>query len=211
MGKLTLTVFCLMAATTLQAQTWEIGGFGGYGYSFNNTVKAPGGDADVRTKPGKVFGVVGGGDTHNYWSGEVRYLYRYSDLEVSGGGQKASLAGHTHIIHADFLGHFKPKGSRTRPFIAFGAGIKVLQGTGVESSSQALGNKVALTATKEVLGVVDVGAGVKIDVKKHLRLRLEFRDYISAAPSKVFTPAPGATLGGVWNDMIGTAGLSYIW
>ncbi len=211
MRKLTLAVFCLMAATTLQAQDWEVGGFGGYGYSFKNTVKAPGGDADIRTKPGKVFGVVGGGDTHKYWSGEVRYLYRYSDLEVSGNGQKASLGARTQIVHADFLAHFKPKGARLRPFVAFGAGVKVLQGTGVESSGQPLGDKVALTATKEVLGVFDVGAGIKYDLKQHLRLRLEFRDYISAAPGKVFTAAPGATLGGVWNDVIGTVGLSYIW
>ena len=210
MGKLTLAVFCLMAAT-LQAQDWEIGGFGGYGYSFKRTVNAPGGDADVRTKPGLTLGVVGGGDTHKYWSGEVRYLYRYSDLEVSGNGQKASLGAYTHIVHADFLGHFTPKGSKTRPFIAVGAGVKILQGTGIESSGQALGDKVALTATKQVLGVLDVGAGIKYDVKEHFRLRVEVRDYISGAPNKVFAPAPGASLGGVWNDVIGTVGLSYIW
>ena len=159
-----------------------------------------------------MVGEFAGEDMYKYWSGELRYQYRFSNLQLSSGNITApDFSGHTHIVTADFLGHFRPRGSRMRPFIAFGGGAKILVGSGIESAGQPLGNFAALTATHEVLPVADIGGGLKIDIHKHLRFRVEGRDYISPAPNKVIAPAPGASLGGVWNDIQGLVGFSLIW
>jgi hypothetical protein len=84
-------------------------------------------------------------------------------------------------------------------------------GSGIESAGQPLGNFAAFTATREILPVADVGTGLKIDLHKNLRFRVEVRDYISPAPNKVIAPAPGASLGGVLNDIQAMVGFSLTW
>jgi len=202
----------LLAAGMACAQEWEVGALGGFGGGPHLTVSRGSVSADTGLRYGAVVGVFAGEDMYRYWSGELRYLYRFDNLKLSSGNITApNFSAHTHIITADFLGHFRPRGSRIRPFVAFGGGAKILVGTGIESASQPLGNFAALTATHEVLPVADVGGGIKIDLSQHVRLRLEGRDYISPAPNKVIAPAPGASLGGVWNDLQGLVGLSLTW
>ena len=203
-----LLALCATPAFVFAGQ-WEVGALGGFGYAPKLTARAPAGSANAGFENGVVVGAFGGNDTYRYWSGEARYLYRFSDLELQSGGARARLGAHTHILHADFLGHFRPVESRVRPFVAFGGGAKILQGTGVESASQPLGRVAALTATQELLPVADVGVGVKIDLNRQLRLRFEVRDYLSPAPSRVFTPAPGGSIGAVQNDVIGLVGVSF--
>jgi hypothetical protein len=70
---------------------------------------------------------------------------------------------------------------------------------------------VALTATKETLGMVDVGAGVKINLHRHVRFRVEMRDFISPAPTNVIAPAPGATVHGIMNDIQVLGAFSLTW
>jgi len=202
----------LLAAGLASAQEWEIGAIGGYGYSPHLTVSRSNSSADTGIRHGGVVGVFAGEDMYNYWSGEVRYLYRFDDLKLSSGNIKAAnFSAHSHLITADFLGHFRTRGSRMRPFIAFGGGARVMVGTGIENAGQLLGNYAALTATHEILPTADVGAGFKMDLRKNLRFRVEMRDFISPAPNKVIAPAPGASLGGVMNDIQGMIGLSLTW
>jgi len=200
-----------LAAAAAQAQTWEVGAIGGYGYSPKLTVTTPTGSADTGFKNGGAVGAYGGEDSTKHWGGEARYLYRYSNLTLSAGNTTVNFGGHTHIIEGDLLAYFKPKGARIRPFVAFGGGIKVLVGTGIESAAQPLSRFAALTSTREILPTAGVGVGVKIALKQHVRLRVEVRDYISAAPSGVIAPAPGASIGGIAHDILGLAGLSYTW
>jgi hypothetical protein len=202
----------LLAAGVACAQEWEVGAIGGYGYAPHLTVNKGSASAETGISSGGVVGVFAGDDMYKFWSGELRYLYRFDDLKLSSGNVTTpNFGAHTHIITTDFLGHFRPKGSTFRPFIAFGGGAKVMVGSGIESAGQPLGSFAALTATHEILPVGDVGAGVKIDLHKNLRLRVEMRDYISPAPNKVIAPAPGASLGGVLNDLQGMVGLSLTW
>jgi hypothetical protein len=206
---------CVLAFTLVTAgayaQTWEVGAIGGYGYAPKLTVQAASASANAGLASGGAVGAYGGEDSSKHWGGEARYLYRYSNFNLSSGNTSVSFGGHTHIIEGDLLFYFKPKESRFRPFIAFGGGIKVLQGTGNESASQPLSRFAALTATREVLPTAGIGAGVKIALKQHVRLRIEVRDYISAAPSSVIAPAPGASISGLSHDILGLAGLSYTW
>ena len=60
-----------------------------------------------------------------------------------------------------------------------------MEGTGQEAFNQPLGNLAALTATREVLPVGEIGAGVKVRLANHLLLRVQARDYISQAPHEV--------------------------
>jgi hypothetical protein len=208
--KLALTGF--LVAGVACAQEWEVGALGGFGFGPHLTVSRGNASADTGLRYGGVAGVFAGEDMYKYWSGEIRYQYRFDNLKLSSGSITApNFSAHSHIITADFLGHFRPRGSHMRPFVAFGGGAKILVGSGIESAGQPLGNFAALTATHEVLPVADVGGGIKIDIHKHLRVRLEGRDYISPAPNKVIAPAPGASLGGVLNDFQGLVGFSLIW
>ncbi len=190
---------------------WEIGALGGFGWTNDLTVKSPAGSATTGLKSGAAIGAFGGDDMYDHFSGEARYIYRYNDLKLESGSTKVAFGAHTHIAEGAFLFHFRPRQSNVRPYIAFGGGVKVLQGTGIESAGQPLGRFAALTATREVLPTADAGLGVKFNIGSHARLRVEVRDYISSTPSKVIAPVPGASLNGVMNDLTGFVGLGYMW
>lgn len=207
------TVMLAAAAGLASAQEpqWEVGGIGGIGFSPDMTVKNGTTSASASVRPGLTLGAYGGQDMYRYWSGEVNYLYREGDLRLSGNGQSATFAAHTHLITGDFLAHFKPRGAHIRPFVSFGGGVEVMEGTGQEAFNQPLGNLAALTATREVLPVGEVGAGVKVRLANHLQLRVQVRDYVSQAPHEVIAPAPGAKLGGIYQDIVATAAIGVIW
>jgi len=198
-------------ASGAQAQEWEAGVIGGFGYSPDLTVKNATISAATGLKNGAAIGFYAGEDMYRYFSGEANYLYRTGDLKLQGAGQNVSFGAHTHLITGDILAHFRPVGSRIRPFVSFGGGIEILQGTGQESATQPLGNLAALTATREVLPVGAAGIGVKIKVSKHLLVRVQVRDYISQTPNDVIAPAPGASLSGLRQDVIGMGALGLTW
>jgi hypothetical protein len=204
-------VLAAAPAIAQEPARWELGMIGGFGYAPSFTVSNPPASASAGINKGGVIGVYGGEDSYRYWSGEATYLYRMSDLKLSGDGQSAKFGAHTHLITGDFLAHFRPVGSHIRPYISFGGGIEIIEGTGMESASQPLGNLAALTATREVLPVGEAGAGVKIQLNQHLRMRVQVRDYISTAPHQVIAPAPGSTISGKVNDIIGMGTLAWTW
>ncbi len=197
--------------TNGETPQWEVGVLGGFAWTNDLSLKSPIGSATTGLNSGGVIGAFGANDMYDHLSGEARYLYRFSDLKLSSGGTSIDFGGHTQIAEGAFLWHFKSRGAHVRPYFAFGGGIKVLQGTGAESAAQPLGRFAALTATREVLPTADVGFGVKINLKQHVRLLIEVRDYISGTPGKVIAPAPGTTISSVMNDVTGLDGLSYAW
>ena len=190
---------------------WYVGAVGGYGFSNDLTVKGPAGSATTGLRSGGAVGVFAGEETYNYFGGEARYLYRFDDLKLESGSTKVDFGAHMHIAEGNILAHFRPRQSHIRPFIAFGGGIKVLQGTGIESAAQPLGRFAALTATREILPTADVGIGVKFTFRQSIRFRVEVRDYISGSPGKVIAPAPGSSLTGILNDVTALAGVAYAW
>lgn len=207
-----LVFACWLATGIAYAQEWELGALGGFGYAPDFTVKGPSGSATTGFQNGGVLGAFAGDDAYDHWSVEAHYLFRFSNLKLSSGGTSVDFGAHTQFFGADGLFHFRPRTSRIRPFLAFGGGVKLLQGTGTASASQPLGNFVALTNTSEALLTADGGVGVKVTLSNHVRVRFEVQDYISAAPSKVIATAPGYTMsGGLWHDVQGIAAISYTW
>ena len=79
---------------------------------------------------GYAVGAFFGADAYSNWGGELRYLYRQSDLKLESGSTSAHFAANTNILNFDFLWHVRTRESSVRPFIAFGAGMKFLDGTG---------------------------------------------------------------------------------
>ena len=208
----TAAVFTAMAAyANAQEQQWEVGAIGGFAYSPNLTVSNGTTSASTGVKTGFAIGAYAGQDMYRYWSGEATYLYREGDLKLDGSGKSAAFGAHTHLITGDILAHFRPRGAKIRPFISFGGGIEIMEGTGTESATQPLGNLAALTNTREVLPVGEAGLGVKIQVAEHVRLRVQVRDYFSKAPNEVIAPAPGASLSGLRQDVIGSVSIAYSW
>jgi hypothetical protein len=209
--RLGFVLAAVLAAGSALGQEWEVGAIGGYGFSRDLTVKAAAGSANAGFANGGVIGAFGGNDMYNRWSGKARFLYRYSDLRLSSGGTKVGFSGNTQIFHGDFLWHSRSRESRIRPFIAFGAGMKVMRGTGIESAGQPLGRFAALTSTWEAVPVADVGGGVKVNLRSSVRLRAEVRDYISPPPEKVIAAVPGGSLDGWLNDIMALVAISYTW
>ncbi len=215
MFKSLLCAAAMIAATATMARAqgpeWEVGVIGGVGFSPDMTVKNATSSASTGVKTGATVGVYGGEDSYRYWAGEATYLYRTGDVKLEGSGKSVSFGAHTHLITGDFLAHLRPRGARIRPYFSFGGGIEVMVGTGQESATQPLGNLAALTATREVLPVGEGGVGVKVQLSPHLRLRVQVRDYFSQAPNEVIAPAPGASLSGIRQDIIGMVAVAYTW
>lgn len=207
--RLTLICWLLAGAAYAQNQTWYLGVTGGYGFAPKLTISGLTPTADAGLENGGALGAYFGEDTYKYWSGEVRYLHRWDDLSLSSGGTTAKFRGHSDILHADFLRHFAPRGASVRPFIAVGGGMRFLAGTGTESALQPLGDYAALTKTRESLPVLDAAVGIRFKSRKGLEVRVEVRDYMSPAPSKVIAVAPGASLGGWFNDVVASGSIGY--
>ena len=193
------------------SRMWEVGVIGGFAYSPTLDVNGPPGSASTGFKNSPAAGVFGGNDTYEHWSGEASYLYRFGDLNLSSGGASVDFGARTHNISADILFHFRPRRATVRPFVAFGGGIRVFEGTGTESAAQPLGRLAALTHTREIAGMGDAGLGVKVNLRKSVRLRFEIRDFIGERPRKVIAAAPGAKVSGLLHDIQGLVGLSYAW
>src|SRR5579864_4539014 len=196
-------VLAAAPAIAQEPAQWEVGVIGGFGYAPSLTVKNSVTSASTGFAKGGAIGVYAGNDMYRYWSGEANYLYRMSDLKLDGNGKSVQFGGRTHIITGDFLAHFRPTGARIRPYISFGGGIELIQGTGAESATQPLGNLAALTHTNEAKPVGEAGVGVKVQLTPHMRLRVQVRDFISSAPNEVIAPAPGASISGIVNDIVG--------
>jgi hypothetical protein len=213
MKKISMLVVCfaMAAAPFAMAQKWEYGGGVGGGFYTSQDISGAGGSAAAKL----ATGIAGSGWVTNngngHWGGEIRYDYQMGDLALSGGGTSASFAAHTQAIHYDVLWYAAPNGSRIRPFVAVGAGIKVYQGTGAEVAFQPLSNVALLTKAQDLTPVASAGGGVKVQISPRISLRLELHDYLSPFPKKVITPNNGEKVGGFgWlQDFVPMVGISY--
>lgn len=203
---------CGLIGAAAFGQSREFGVIGGIGFAPGLTLSGPAGSAQTGFRNGGVVGVFLGQDPYPHLGGEIRYLYRMSDMKLSAGGVSTKFDARTQIVHMDLLLHARPGEAAVRPFVAFGGGVKLIQGTGAEASYQPLHEFAALTKTLQVQPTGDVGIGVKVLAGRHLRVRFEVRDYISAKPDKVIAASPGFQLGGgVMHDILGLAALSVTW
>ena len=196
---------------TAFSQKWEVGGGAGGGfYTSQSITNVAAGNADAKIATGPAAGVWLGYSGGSRWGGEVRYGVQTGDFTLESGNLKASFGSATHTMHYDFQYHFRSTEDAIRPYVAFGAGVKLYQGTGTEVAAQPLSRIALLTKTTELRPVASFGFGVKAKLSSNWLLRAEIHDYLSPFPTKVFTLNTGSKVGGWLNDIVPLVGLSYI-
>jgi hypothetical protein len=206
-----IAVSALLALPTgLWAQKWEVGGMGGGSFYTSRDVTVGSATAEAKFEPGYAAGFYVGQDMGRYWGGDIRYTFQSNSAQLSGSGGKASFGAQSHTIHYDFLLHFAPPGSKARPYLAFGAGVKQYRGTGTEVVVQPLSEFALLTKANELTPVATFAVGVKFQIGANARLRIEMRDYLSPVPTKVIQPNRGADLSGWIHNFAPMVGISYI-
>ncbi len=210
MRALVLSLTFALAASISMAQPWEIGVAGGYGFYRDASITSSGGQAQAGFGSNFAVGAVFSEDLYKYLSGEIRYMYRGGGLELKSAGREADMDGESHAIHYDILLHATPKESKIRPFAAGGGGVKVYRGTGRETASQPLSGFALLTKTRQWEPMISFGGGVKYSMSKHTLLRLEFRDYVTPFPEKLFVTMGSAKIHGWLHDFVPMAGISFV-
>jgi len=201
---------CAAVLPAAWGQKWEVGGGVGGGFSTNDNITAPSGSANASIQTGLVGSVWLGNYTSGRWGGELRYDYQMGNLDLSQGSTQATFAAHSQDIHYDFLWHFTGNESRVQPFVAFGAGIKIYEGTGAQVVYQPLSNYALLTQAQDLVAMGSAGVGVKFKLASHLMLRLDLHDYITPFPKQVIAPAVGAKAGGWLQDFVPMGGFAFV-
>jgi len=210
MRSLIFSVGILAAATAASAQQWEFGAVGGGSLLSDVPVSGPAGKATAGFAPGAAFGAFFGENLYPHWTGEVRYEYLQSDLRLSSGGQTATFTGGAHAVHFDILYHTNRKESRTQFFASVGGGAKVFEGTGAPQAYQPLSQFGYFTKAQDVKPMVSVGGGLTYQLAPRIFLRAEIRDFLTAFPTQLITPAPGMKFGSLLNDIVPLVGITYI-
>ena len=192
----------------MMAQKWEIGGGAGVGFYTSHDITSPAGTANAKIKTNVAATAWVGSNSGTRWGGELRYGYQLGDLRLKQGSTEATFGAQSHVIHYDFLYHFADRGSAVRPYINFGAGIKIYRGTGEEVVFQPLSRIALLTRAQDLVPVVSVGAGIKMKLSDSLQLRLSVNDYLTPFPSEVIVPVSGSVDSWV-NDIVPMVSLAY--
>jgi hypothetical protein len=207
-----MLVVCAVVLPAAWAQKWEVGGAVGGGFYTSDNITIPGATASVSAKiqSDLVGSVWVGNYSSGKWGGELRYDYQMGNLELTQGSTQPTFAAHSQDIHYDFLYHFMGGESRVQPFVAFGAGIKLYQGTGTQVAYQPLSNFALLTQAQDLVGMASAGVGVKFKLASHVMLRLDVHDYISPFPKQVIAPALGAKASGWIQDFVPMAGFAFV-
>jgi len=216
MKKNSMLVVCLAMATAAfaplaRAQKWEFGGGVGGGFYTSQDISGTSGSAAGKVGMGLAGSAWLASNGNGHWGGEIRYDYERGDLQLNGGGSSASFGSVSHAIHYDLLWYATPNGSRIRPFVAVGAGIKIFEGNGAEVAFQPLSNVALLTKAQDLTPMASAGAGVKIQLASRVSLRFELHDYLTPFPKKVITPNFGEKVGGwgLLQDFVPMVGISY--
>jgi hypothetical protein len=210
MRSLVFSVVILAAASAAFAQQWEFGAVGGGSLLSDVSVSGPAGKATAGFAPGAAFGAFFGQNLYTHLTGEIRYEYLQSDLRLSSGGQSAQFTGGQHALHFDMLYHTNRKESRTQFFASLGGGVKVFRGTGAPEAYQALSQFGYFTKTQAIKPMVSVGGGLTFQLAPRIFLRAEVRDFITAFPTELITPAPGMKFGSLLNDIVPLVGITYV-
>jgi len=204
--RLSILVLTAAAATSF-AQQWEFGGLGGGGFLSTVGVSSTIGAATAGFQSGAAFGGYVGYNAYKHIGGELHYAYLQSNLKLSSGGSDASFSGMSHVVHYDVTFHTNARNGRVQLFASLGGGLKVFRGTGTEAAYQALSQFGYFTKTQTLKPMGTVAVGAKFALSRKVFLRTEVRDYITAFPTEIITPAPGTKYGTLLHDFAPMVGL----
>lgn len=203
-----IVAFAFSGRATM-AQNWELGVNAGTGFLNNIPVTGALGSGSLTFSSGYSAGAFLSQHLYPFVSGEVRYSYRSSDLELRSGTTGLVFNTVSHLIHYDVLIHVRERGTSVRPFFAVGAGARVYEGKGQEQAFQPLSHLALLTRTRDIKPLISLGAGTSVRLSEHVYLRLEFRDLVTPFPKRIATPAPGSAIGGYVHDVVPMVAISF--
>jgi hypothetical protein len=206
-GRSTLILAAMGAACF--GQQWEFGGSAGGGFLNSVPVSGAVGTATAGFQTGAAFGGYVGFNQSQHIGGEIRYNFLQSNLSLKSGGADASFSGVSHVLAYEVIFKTNRQEGRVQLFAAVGGGMKIFRGTGAEAAYQPLSQFGYFTRTQTVKPMASVGGGVKIALTNKMFLRTEFRDYITAFPTQIITPAPGAKYGTLLHDFVPMVGLGF--
>lgn len=208
-ARMLFVCLAVSAAPAALAQKWEFGGSAGYGFYTGKEAKRPTENANVKIRPGVAGAAWLSQNNHPRWGGEIRYSYQTGQLQLKQDSITAKFDAETHALHYDFQWHGADIDSPARPYIAFGAGVKVFRGTGTEQLTQPLSRFALLTKTQELKGMISIGAGIKTKIGTNWQLRIDVHDYITPFPKDVITPNLGTSIGGWIHDIVPSVGFAW--
>jgi opacity protein-like surface antigen len=198
-----------LLAPVLLAQRGEFGAAGGGGFYSKRTITNRGASAEATFNNGPAGSVWLGQNVSGFIGGEIRYTFQQGKAKLTASGSQAELDARSHAVHYDLLFHFTRRGSRLRPYVLAGGGVKYFQGTGETRAVQPLGNVALLTPSNEVRALVTFGGGLKVNVTDHFQIRVEVRDYFSQFPNKIITPRSGEKIDGWLHNIVPLFGVAY--
>jgi hypothetical protein len=190
-------------------QQWEVGGMAGGGFLNSVAVSGTPGTATAGFQTGPAFGGYVGFNQYKHIGGELFYNYLQSNLSLKSGGSEASFSGVSHAVGYNVVLKTTRDSGKVQLFAVLGGGMKVFRGTGTEAAYQPLSQYGYFTKTQTVKPMASIGAGVKVALTKKVFLRTEIRDYITAFPTQIITPAPGTKYGTLLHDIVPMVGLGF--
>jgi outer membrane protein W len=206
-----MLVVCLAVSTApaALAQKWELGGGGGFAFNTPKDATRPAETAKTKIKSGVAASAWLTDNTTFRWGGELRYTYQLGQLQLKQDSTTVNFDAESHAINYDFQWHATDADSASRPYIAFGGGVKVFRGTGVEQVVQPLSRFALLTKTQEIQGMASIGAGIKTKINDRWQFRVDVHDYITPYPKEVITPNLGTAIGGMLHNIVPMIGISW--
>jgi len=200
----------MLLAAAATAQTWEIGAALGYGIYHNAAITSSTGRSQAGMENATAPGAVVCDNMYEHISGEFRYLYEPGHPFLSLGNVKGTMPGESHTFVYDVLIHFRPRASRWRPYLAAGAGVKGYLAPGPAPVPEPLPKSALLLANSQWEFAGSAGAGIKVKVQEHVVVRFDLRDYITPFPKKQFSPATGASVSGLLQQITPMGGLGIV-
>jgi hypothetical protein len=205
----TIAALAIVAAAA-SAQNYEIGAAAGSGAYHDASITAPSGQAQAGMGNAIAPSVVVCDNMYERVSGEFRYLYQGGQPFISLGGVKGTMAGKSHTFVYDALIQLRGRERRIRPYFAIGAGVKGYVTPGPAPSPEPFPKVAALLGKSQWTLVGSVGGGVKVKVREHILLRFDIRDYVTQFPKQQISPAAGATLSGLLQQITPMGGVSFV-
>ncbi len=209
MRLLGFTLF-LAAGTCCFAQDWAVGVAGGYSFYNNASIKnAAGSSADANFTSRFAAGAALTENVSEHIGGELRWMFLDGFSQLSSQGTRANMDAYSNAVDYEFLFYATPRRAKVRPFAAAGGGVKRYDGVGRQVISQPLGSYAVLTRGHQIEGMVSFGGGVKISLGDRWVARLDFRDYATPFPTRLFATPANATVHGWLQDFVPMIGLDY--
>jgi Outer membrane protein beta-barrel domain len=192
------------------AQNWEVGLAGGYSWYNDASIKNPiGQSAKAGYESRFAAGAVLTENITEHIGGELRYMYIAGDSKLTSGGNDVHMDAQSQVVDYDFLFYATPRGSRFRPFAAAGAGIKRYDGTGGAFFPLYPPVGTFLGRGHQVEGMLSFGGGLKVALNDRWLVRVDFRDYATPLPDKLFVSPLGSHVSGWLQDFVPMFGVDW--